>query len=47
MIKIQFLLGADVLLSATAQQTVSKVIPASSPMDDGLFLKVKAAGARF
>jgi hypothetical protein len=45
MIRVQFLLGADIFLSASAQETVSRVILASSPMDDGLFFKVKAAGA--
>jgi hypothetical protein len=45
MIRIQFLLGADILLFVTAQETVPRAIPASCPMDDGLFFKVKEAGA--
>jgi hypothetical protein len=44
MIRIQFLLGAYIILSAIGQKTVPKVIPASSPIDDGLFFMVKEAG---
>jgi len=42
MIGIHFLLGAGILLSVTAQETVPR---ASCPVDDGLFFKVKEAGA--
>jgi hypothetical protein len=45
MIRFQFLLGTDILLPVTAQGTVFKFISASCPMDDGLFLKFKQAGA--
>lgn len=43
--RIQFLLGADILLTVTMEETVAGAIPASCPVDDGLFFKVKEAGA--
>jgi hypothetical protein len=38
---------AYILLSAISQDTVAMVIPASCPIDDGLFFMVKEAGTLF